>query len=69
METINLYDFMLDFVKELLEDYADGKRIVPDRDTRLLARDTLECIKEQHPDVFYTTSLRTGELIAIPIEY
>ena len=65
METINLWDFQLDFVKDLLRAYMKSKS--SDRDTRLMAQDTLDNILEQYPDKAYEISLLTGELIAIDI--
>lgn len=66
MENIELYDFQIDFIKDLLREHQKSKH--SDRDTRLLARDTLERINKQFPDTICTTSLRTGEWIEIPIE-
>ena len=66
METIELYDFQLDFIKDLLREYQKSK--YSDRDTRLMAQDTLDAIKAQVPDKVYEISLLTGELIAIPVE-
>ena len=65
MEELNLYEWQIDFIKDLLREYAKSGT---DRDTRLMAKDILGDIDEQCPDVVYETSLLTGELIAIPVE-
>lgn len=66
METIELYDFQLDFIKDLLREYQKSKH--SDRDTRLMAKDILDSINAQVPEKVYEISLLTGELIAITVD-
>ena len=47
METIKLYGFQLDFIRDLLHDHLGSKS--SDQDTRMLAQDTLEFIEGQIP--------------------
>ena len=63
MKTITLYDYEIDFLKDLLREYQ--KRA--DRDTRMMAADIDQHITEQVPDKVYEISLLTGELIEIEI--
>lgn len=65
METITLSSYEIDFIKDLLLDHMKSKH--SDRDTRLLANDTYNHILNQAPEKYYTTSLLTGEVIAIDI--
>ena len=62
MTTIRLHEWEIDFIKDLLRE-----KTAADTDTRLMARDIDEHITKQCPDKVYTTSLTTGELIAIEI--
>lgn len=48
METIDIFGFQLDFVKDLLREHINSKN--SDRDTRLMANDILEQINRQYPD-------------------
>ena len=48
METIDIFGFQLDFVKDLLREHINSKD--SDRDTRLMANDILEQINKQYPD-------------------
>ena len=48
METIKLYEYQIDFIKELLREYQSSKQ--SDRDTRLMADDIDKAITEQVPD-------------------
>ena len=61
METIQLWDFQVDFLKDLLREYQTSPK--PDIDTRLMAKDILDSITAQVPDRVYEVSLLTGELI------
>lgn len=66
METVKLYSFQLDFIKDLLREHLKSK--YSDRDTRLMATDILNDINAQCPDKVYDISLLTGELIEINAE-
>ena len=66
METIELYSFQLDFIKDLLNQHLRDKH--SDRDTRLMATNVLGMIEAQAPAKAYEVSLLTGELLAIPVE-
>lgn len=66
METIELYDFQLDFIKELLNAHFRDKN--SDRDTRLMATNVLGMIEAQVPAKVDEVSLLTGELIAISVD-
>lgn len=66
METIKLYDFQLDFIKDLLREHQKSKH--SDRDTRLMAKDVLDAINTQVPEKVWEVSLLTGELIAIAVD-
>lgn len=48
METIQLYDFQIAFIKEVLEEYITSKK--SDVDTRLIASDIIVFINEQIPE-------------------
>lgn len=66
METIELYDFQLDFIKDLLREHQKSKH--SDRDTRLTAKDILDTINAQAPEKVWEVSLLTGELVAIAVD-
>lgn len=66
METVSIYSFQLDFVKDLLREHLKSKH--SDRDTRLMAQDILDTINAQHPDTVCEISLITGEIIEIQAE-
>lgn len=63
METITLYDFQLDFLRELLREHMHGKK--SDLDTRLMSKDILDTINTQAPEKAYEMSLLTGELMEV----
>ena len=63
---MNLFGFQIEFIKDLLREHIGSKH--SDIDTICMAQDILEIINAQHPDVVYEVSLRTGELIEIPVE-
>lgn len=48
MESINLYDFQIDFIKDLLREYQKSKH--SDIDTRMMARDIDDLLTAQFPD-------------------
>lgn len=48
MESINLYDFQIDFIKDLLREYQKSKH--SDIDTRMMAKDIDEFLTAQFPD-------------------
>lgn len=66
METVSIYSFQLDFIKDLLREHQKSKH--SDRDTRLMAKDILDTINAQHSDTVCEVSLLTGEVIEIKAE-
>lgn len=48
MESINLYNFQIDFIKDLLREYQKSKH--SDRDTRMMAKDIDDLLTAQLPD-------------------
>ena len=66
METVSIYSFQLDFIKDLLREHQKSK--YSDRDTRLMAKDILDAINAQAPEKIWEISLLTGELVQIAVD-
>lgn len=63
METIKLYNWQINFIKELLREYPKSEQL--DRDTRMMARDIDAFITEQHPDTVHEIDILTGKITEI----
>ena len=65
METINLYGWEIDLLKDILRAYAKGER--PCFDEEYIAKDLDKRITEQYPDYVIETGLLSGKPIKIEI--
>lgn len=63
METIKLYNWQINFIKDLLREYPKSEQT--DRDTRMMARDIDAFITEQYPDTVHEIDILTGKITEI----